>query len=148
MQDWHIRGVRTYGSKDSGRKAAPSAEDGRDTDQQLHGCCSNSDDVRNEKPASGIFVRIDAFHKLLGEEVFDLIIKAPNLDRVEPVLCLALRARRHGILAIIIFSPTVVPQPDGIKVLEFPTGIGLSKSLCNLLVRRIRYISRTGIYVV
>lgn len=138
MQDWHIRGVRTYGSKDSGRKATPSAEDGGDTDKQLHGRSNNSDNVRSKEPASSVLVGVHAIGELFGEKVVDMIIQTPHLDRVEPVLGLALRTLLDNVVAIVVFSPAVVPQPNGVKVLELPSTVSLPESRRDILKRRIR----------
>lgn len=66
-------------------KATPSAEDCRNTDNQLQKCGSKGNDVGDKKPANSLLVGADAVLELLREEVFGFI-QTPNLDRVEPVL--------------------------------------------------------------
>lgn len=135
----------TYRAYDGGRQAAPSAEDGKDTDDELSASENNGDDVGCEDPLCELVVRVDAVLHLLGVNLLSCdIVEAPVLGRVEPKVGLAGRAVCDGLLALVVdIALAVVPQTDLVEVLEILLRGGALESLEQLVVEfGIRHIGK------
>lgn len=82
-------------------EAAPSAEDGADSDEELNGGSDQRNDVDDEHVFHNALVGVQTIFQLFREQALSVgAIQAPHLNRIEPKLSLPWRAERVLIIPI------------------------------------------------
>lgn len=112
----------TYGRHDSSNKAAPSREDGEETNDKLDSREHNRDDKSPVHPASSLLVRVHAAVVFIAEHLLDVgAVHAPDSEGIEVELELARGAVCDSLFAglRILLALAVGEEADLVEVLEF-----------------------------
>lgn len=106
-------------SEQGGDAAAPAAADGEQADQDLDGGGDEGDDVGDEHPLGDGLVDLHNLAVVVRQLVLDdLVVQAPDLERVKVELAFRLRAFGRGVLVIGNVSIAVAPQTDRVEILQ------------------------------
>lgn len=112
----------TYGRHDSSNKAAPSREDGEETNDKLDSREHNRDDKSPVHPASSLLVRVHAAVVFIAEHLLDVgAVHPPDSEGIEVELELARGAVCDSLFAglRILLALAVGEEADLVEVLEF-----------------------------
>jgi hypothetical protein len=110
---------KTYTRQDGRDQTSPPREDSKEANHKL----SSSQDGRNDKcpihPASNLLVGVEALLEIVAKNILNRsVLQTPDLDGVEPELCLGGGAVCDLLDTILLFALAVGPQTDLIEVLE------------------------------
>lgn len=123
---WRVRVCVTHSRNNSGHQTSPTAENGKDTHNQLGNRETDGNHIHGEHELGHLAVRVQAIFQLFRKDLlrgFVEIIELPDLEGVEIEVCLARRAVLDLLLALVIdIALAVVPQPDLVEVLQVLVG--------------------------
>lgn len=102
-------GKKTYSRHDSGDEAAPSAEDGKEANDELDSREDDRNDKRPVHPARSLLVRIKTLLEILAKHLLRAgVLELPDGKGVEPEAKLARGAVVDGLLAVLVLCAGAV----------------------------------------
>ena len=103
-----IGNQKTYSREDSGDQTSPSGEDSKEPHNKFRSSQDRGNDERPVHPTRDLLVRVEALLEIIAKHILHgCVLQTPDLDGVEPELCLGRRAVCDLLDAVLLLARAV-----------------------------------------